>query len=60
MDALRKSVGGAAAVTKAEPTKKANKGAAGQKEMPMPIAGTNPAKQASSKKPAAPRQRKSA
>jgi DNA end-binding protein Ku len=62
MDALRKSVGGAAAVTKAEksPTKKTKKAAAGQKEMLMPIAGTKPTKQAAAKKPTARSQRKSA
>ncbi|MHC2583036.1 DNA end-binding protein Ku [Bradyrhizobium diazoefficiens] len=44
MDALRKSVGGAAAETKA--AKKPRKAAAGQKEMLMPIAGKKPAKEA--------------
>ncbi|WP_247485460.1 Ku protein [Bradyrhizobium sp. 193] len=44
MDALRKSVGGAAAESKAskKPAKKAKKAAAGQKEMLMPIAGKKP------------------
>lgn len=62
MDALRKSVGGAAAVTKAEknPTKKTKKAAAGQKEMLMPIAGKKPTKRATAKKPTARSQRKSA
>jgi DNA end-binding protein Ku len=62
MDALRKSVGGAAAETKApkKPTKKAKKAAAGQKEMLMPIAGKKPAKEAVAKKPSAKPQRKSA
>ncbi|MDA9465208.1 non-homologous end joining protein Ku [Bradyrhizobium sp. CCBAU 53415] len=61
MDALRKSVGGAAADTGAakKPAKKAKKAAAGQKEMLMPIAGKKPAKDAA-KKPAAGARRKSA
>jgi DNA end-binding protein Ku len=47
MDALRKSVGGAAAETKASTkSRKARKAAAGQKEMLMPIAGKKPAKEA--------------
>ena len=60
MDALRKSVGGAAAESKApkKPAKKAKKAAAGQKEMLMPIAGKKPTKEAAAKKPAA--RRKSA
>ncbi|MGY3510618.1 non-homologous end joining protein Ku [Bradyrhizobium lupini] len=62
MDALRKSVGGAAAETKAakKPVKKAKKAAAGQKEMLMPIAGKKPAKEAAAKKPAGKPQRRSA
>jgi DNA end-binding protein Ku len=62
MEALRKSVGGAAAETKApkKPAKKAKKAAAGQKEMLMPIAGKKPAKETAAKKPAARTQRKSA
>jgi len=40
--------------------KKPRKAAAGQKEMLMPIAGKKPAKEATAKKPAAGRQRKSA
>jgi DNA end-binding protein Ku len=63
MDALRKSIGrDAAASTEApkKPAKKPRKAAAGQKEMLMPIAGKKPAKEASSKKPAAKPQRKSA
>jgi DNA end-binding protein Ku len=62
MDALRKSVGGAAAETKAakKPAKKAKKAASGQKEMLMPIAGKKPAKEAAAKKPAAGVRRKSA
>jgi DNA end-binding protein Ku len=56
MDALRKSVGGAAAapiVTPKKPAKKAKKAAAGQKELLMPISGKKPAKDAAAKKPAA-------
>ena len=62
MEALRKSVGGAAAERQAakKPAKKAKKAAAGQKEMLMPIAGKKPAKEAPAKKPAARPQRKSA
>lgn len=67
MEALRKSVGSAAAgakvETKAAPKKTAKtprKAAAGQKEMLMPIAGKKPAKESAAKKPAAGRQRKSA
>jgi DNA end-binding protein Ku len=61
MEALRRSVGGAAAETKApkKPAKKAKKAAAGQKEMLMPIAGKEPAKEAAKKLAARP-QRKSA
>jgi DNA end-binding protein Ku len=62
MDALRKSVGGAAAATEApkKPAKKAKKASAGQKEMLMPIAGKKPAKETTAKKSAAKPQRKSA
>ncbi|MET4842549.1 non-homologous end joining protein Ku [Bradyrhizobium japonicum] len=62
MDALRKSVGGAAAeaATQKKPSKKAKKASAGQKEMLMPIAGKKPAKEAAGKKPAAGARRKSA
>ena len=61
MDALRKSIGGAAAAKDAEePAKKPRKVASGQKEMLMPIAGKKPAKEAAAKKPAAKPQRKSA
>ncbi|MBR0737009.1 Ku protein [Bradyrhizobium liaoningense] len=63
MDALRKSVGGAAAETRAGPkkgTKNPRKAAAGQKEMLMPIAGKKPAKEAAAKKPATGARRKSA
>ena len=62
MEALRKSVGGAAAETKAEKKtiKKSKKAAADQKEMLMPIAGKKPAKDAVGKKPASKAQRKSA
>jgi DNA end-binding protein Ku len=60
MDALRKSVGGAAAeaATQKKPAKKPK--AAGQKEMLMPIAGKKPAKEAAARKPAAGTRRKSA
>jgi DNA end-binding protein Ku len=61
MDALRKSIGGAAAETKASkrPTKKPRKAAAGQKEMLMPIEGKKP-KETAAKKSASKPQRKSA
>ena len=60
MDALRESVGGAAAdaSTPKKPAKKAKKASAGQKEMLMPIAGKKPAKEATAKR--AKPQRKSA
>ncbi|MHC2275358.1 DNA end-binding protein Ku [Bradyrhizobium diazoefficiens] len=52
MDALRKSVGGAAAATAVQkPAKKSKKASVGQKEMLMPIAGKKPAKDATAKKP---------
>jgi DNA end-binding protein Ku len=62
MEALGRSVGGAAAETKAPKklAKKPRKAAAGQKEMLMSIAGKKPAKEAAAKKPAARPQRKSA
>jgi DNA end-binding protein Ku len=62
MDALRKSVGGAAAATEAprKPAKKAKKASAGQKEMLMPIAGKKPAKEAAARKSSVKPQRKSA
>jgi DNA end-binding protein Ku len=62
MEALRRSVGGARAETKApkKPAKKPRKAAAGQKEMLMPIQGKKPAKEAAAKKPAAGQRRKSA
>ncbi|MDA9538073.1 DNA repair protein [Bradyrhizobium sp. CCBAU 21362] len=62
MDALRKSVGGAAAETTVQrkPTKKSKKASAGQKEMLMPIAGKKPAKEAGAKKASFKRQRKTA
>jgi DNA end-binding protein Ku len=62
MDALRKSIGGAAAATPSskKPAKKTKKAAPGQKEMLMPIAGKKPAKEAATKKPSAKSQRKSA
>ena len=61
MEALRRSVGGAAAETKAtkKPGKKPRKAAAGQKEMLMPIAGKKPKETAAKKLTARP-QRKSA
>jgi DNA end-binding protein Ku len=62
MDALRKSVGGPAAETKAskKSAKKPRKAATGQKEMLMPISGKKQAKETVAKKPAAKSQRKSA
>jgi DNA end-binding protein Ku len=62
MDALRKSVGGAAAASPAskKPARKSKKAAPGQKEMLMPITGKKPAKETAAKKPAARSQRKSA
>ena len=60
MEALRRSVSGAAAETKAakKPAKKPRKASSGQKEMLMPIAGKKP-KETAAKKPTKP-QRKSA
>ena len=62
MEALKRSVGGAASETKApkKSGKKSRKAAAGQKEMLMPIAGKKPAKEAAARKPAPKQQRKSA
>jgi DNA end-binding protein Ku len=63
MDALRRSVGGAASREAEAPkkaAKKPRKAAAGQKEMLMPIAGKKAAKEAAAKKPASKPQRKSA
>jgi DNA end-binding protein Ku len=62
MEALRRSVGDAAAETKSpkKPAAKAKKAAAGQKEMLMPIAGKKPAKETAAKKPAVGTRRKSA
>jgi DNA end-binding protein Ku len=62
MEALRRSVGGAAAETKApkKSPKKPRKAVAGQKEMLMPIAGKKQAMETAAKKPAARPQRKSA
>ena len=63
MEALRRSVGQKASqtVAAAKPAKKPKKAAAGQKEMLMPIAGKKTAgKEASAKKQASGRQRKSA
>jgi DNA end-binding protein Ku len=61
MEALRRSVGGAAADNKdsKKPDKKPRKAVAGQKEMLMPIHGKKEGKQ-TAKKPAAKPQRKSA
>jgi DNA end-binding protein Ku len=62
MEALKRSVGGAASETKApkKSGKKPRKAAAGQKEMLMPIAGKKQAKESAAKKPTAKAQRKSA
>jgi len=63
MEALRRSVGGAAVAAPATPkkaAKKSKKTAPGQKEMLMPIAGQKPAKEAAAKKSASKSQRKSA
>jgi DNA end-binding protein Ku len=62
MEALRRSVGGAAAESSApkKSGKKPRKAAAGQKEMLMPIAGKKTAKETASKKPTAGARRKSA
>jgi DNA end-binding protein Ku len=60
MEALRRSVGGAATAKPGKPAKKPRKASAGQKEMLMPISGKKPAKEAAAKKPAARPQRKSA
>src|ERR1700688_1926049 len=51
MEALRKSVGGAAAETRAskKPAKKSRKASSGQKEILMPIAGKKPAKESVTK-----------
>jgi DNA end-binding protein Ku len=61
MEALRWSVGGAAAErTPKKPAKKPRKAASSQKEMLMPIEGKKPAKEAGAKKPSARPHRKSA
>jgi DNA end-binding protein Ku len=62
MEALKRSVGGAASETKVpkKSGKKPRKAAAGQKEMLMPIAGKKASKEAAAKKPAARAHRKSA
>jgi DNA end-binding protein Ku len=60
MDALRKSIGGAEAARESKSAKKPREGAAGQKEMLMPIEGKKQAKAAPAKKPAAKPQRRSA
>jgi hypothetical protein len=62
MEALRRSVGGAPAETRApkKAAKKPRKASSGQKEMLMPILGKKQAKETAAKKPAARQQRKSA
>src|SRR5258708_34489752 len=61
MEALRKSIGGAAGpALEKKSAKKPRKAAAGQKEMLMPIAGKKPTKESVAKKPAARPHRKSA
>jgi DNA end-binding protein Ku len=62
MEALRRSVGGAAAEAGApkKPARKPKKAAAGQQEMLMPIGGKKPEKEKAAKKPGASRHRKSA
>ncbi len=62
MEALRKSVGGAAAAPQVpkKSAKKSKKASAGQKEMLMPIAGKKQANETTAKKPAARSRRKSA
>jgi DNA end-binding protein Ku len=61
MEALRRSVGGAAAEKAPQKSvKKPRKAVAGQKEMLMPISGNKAAKETTAKKPASRPQRKSA
>jgi DNA end-binding protein Ku len=62
MEALRRSVGGAAAETSTskKPSKKRRTSVAGQKEMLMPLAGKKQAKETAAKKPVARQHRKSA
>jgi DNA end-binding protein Ku len=62
MEALKRSVGGAASETKApkKSGKKPRKASSGQKEMLMPIAGKKASKEVAAKKPAARAHRKSA
>jgi DNA end-binding protein Ku len=60
MEALRRSVGGAAPDKALKPSKKPRKAASGQKEMLMPISGKKQAKESTAKKPASKPQRKSA
>ena len=62
MEALRKSVGGAATSAEApkKPARKSKKASSGQKEMLMPITGKKPAKETVAKKPGAKAHRKSA
>jgi DNA end-binding protein Ku len=59
MEALRRSVGGAAPAKASKPLKKPRKAASGQKEMLMPIEGKKQGKEATAKKTAT-KQRKSA
>jgi DNA end-binding protein Ku len=59
MEALRRSVGGAALVKASKPAKKPRKAASGQKEMLMPIEGKKP-KGTAAKKSASRPQRRSA
>jgi len=59
MEALRRSVGGAAPAKASKPSKKPRKAASGQKEMLMPIQGKKP-KETAAKKSASKPQRKSA
>jgi DNA end-binding protein Ku len=62
MEALKRSVGGAASEPKAsnKPAKKSRKAARGQKEMLMPIVGKKPAKEKAAKKASGRQQRHSA
>jgi DNA end-binding protein Ku len=59
MEALRRSVGGTAAETKApkKVAKKPRKASAGQKEMLIPIPGKKQTKETAAKKPVAPQYR---
>jgi DNA end-binding protein Ku len=62
MEALKRSVGGPATKDKVprKPTKKSRKAAAGQKEVLVPIAGKNQAKETAAKRSAAKQRGKSA